>query len=120
MKNILITEDEPMILELLEELFIYSNKFSKVFKASNGREALDILRNEDIHVLLTDINMPIINGIELIHIVEKEKLINNIFAMSGNLENKKKLLLNKDIRGFFSKPIVDMEELINKILNNLI
>lgn len=58
MINVLIVDDEKIEREGLKYLISTETKEHKIFEASNGREALQILREEDIQLLLTDIKMP--------------------------------------------------------------
>jgi len=68
MYNILIVDDEPLICKGLAHLLQSSGlNLSGVFIAHNGHEALDYLRMEDIDLLVTDIQMGVMNGIELMH-----------------------------------------------------
>ena len=62
MYNILVVDDDKEIVESIE---IYlRNEGYKVFKAYDGLEALDILTNEEIHLILMDIMMPKLDGIK--------------------------------------------------------
>lgn len=61
--SLLIVDDEPNVLGLIEKLC--KTKFLKVYVASNGVMALDVFKNHEINVILTDINMPQMDGIEL-------------------------------------------------------
>lgn len=65
MINVLIVDDEKIEREGLKYLISTETKEHKIFEASNGREALQILREEDIQLLLTDIKMPHMTGLEL-------------------------------------------------------
>lgn len=76
----------------------------------------NILKKEEVDILLTDINMPIMNGIELINLINKEHLVDEIFVMSGNFENKEILSSNKKIKGFIDKPILKVNDLIKKLI----
>lgn len=60
--QILVVEDN---LELLNFMSKELGKEYKVFKATNGEEALKVIHNEIIHIVISDITMPIIDGIEL-------------------------------------------------------
>ena len=63
MYNILVVDDDKEIVESIE---IYlRNEGYKVFKAYDGLEALDILTNEEIHLILMDIMMPKLDGIRI-------------------------------------------------------
>lgn len=63
MRTILIADDNPAILKILEE---YGKKEGyRVLTAQNGREALALFEKQDISVILLDIMMPGLNGVEL-------------------------------------------------------
>ncbi|OFZ26003.1 MAG: hypothetical protein A2381_11725 [Bdellovibrionales bacterium RIFOXYB1_FULL_37_110] len=63
-KNLLIIDDELDILTILEVLF--AKHVNRVFKAENGKVALEIIRQNQIDCIICDINMPEMNGIEVI------------------------------------------------------
>lgn len=65
MYRLLIVDDEPIIVEGLSELFSQSDFPLEVYQAFDGPEALAIARKLRIDILLTDIEMPEMNGIEL-------------------------------------------------------
>ena len=61
--NILVVDDEKEIAELVE-IYLVSDGY-RVFKAENAREGLEILEKENIHLVLLDIMMPGMNGLEM-------------------------------------------------------
>lgn len=68
MYNILLVDDEPLICKGLTSLLSESGlDIGHIFTAGNGQEALDYLRMEDIDLIVTDIQMGMMNGIELMH-----------------------------------------------------
>lgn len=69
--NLLIVDDEPLLVQSLQ----YSLKKSadKIMVASNGAEALNIIITNEIHCVLCDINMPIMNGVEFIRKLRADK-----------------------------------------------
>ena len=72
MKRILFVDDEPKILEGLKRmLYPLRNEWHTEF-ASNGREALRLLSESDYDVLVTDIRMPDMSGIELLQEVMEQ------------------------------------------------
>ncbi len=71
MTNVMLVDDEMLLVESLEIILTYSGKFNIVGKASNGNEALDILSREQVDVMLVDLNMPQMGGIELISRVKE-------------------------------------------------
>ncbi len=66
MKNILVVEDEETLLVVMAGLFKpYSDRF-KVFTAKNGKEAVKTLESKSIDLVITDLKMPEMDGIELL------------------------------------------------------
>jgi len=66
MKNILIVDDEETLLLIIASRFKnYRDRFT-VFTARNGKEAVKILETENINVVVTDLNMPVMDGFELL------------------------------------------------------
>ncbi|MEJ7768416.1 MAG: response regulator [Chitinophagaceae bacterium] len=65
--NILLVDDEEEILDFLER--ILKNKYS-VFRALNGEQAVAVLKNEAIQLVVSDIMMPGIGGFELCKIIK--------------------------------------------------
>lgn len=63
-KNLLIIDDEELLLQNMK--FLLSHYVQNIFTANNGKEALKILQNEDIHCAICDITMPVMGGVELI------------------------------------------------------
>jgi CheY-like chemotaxis protein len=61
-KTILIVDDYPINIELLR--LILEETGVRVLSASNGRECLDVVENEQVDMILMDRNMPVMNGIE--------------------------------------------------------
>ena len=62
MANILVCDDDK---EIVEAISIYlSQEGYQIFKAYNGREAIEVLQKEDIQLLLIDIMMPEMDGLE--------------------------------------------------------
>lgn len=58
MTNVLIVDDEKIEREGLKYLLSREEGKRTVFEAANGKQALQVLRSEDIQLLLTDIKMP--------------------------------------------------------------
>ena len=69
--RILLVDDEPLLIESLEIILNNEDGFKVVGLKNNGKEALDFIRSEDVDVMLVDLNMPVMGGIELIEEVKK-------------------------------------------------
>ena len=118
-KNILIVEDEEFLQLLIEQTFIAS-KYN-VTIVSNGNEAINQLLTNKYDIVLMDIEMPIMNGIETIKKIRKE-LKNNIpvIAVTGH-HNTKVLdnLLKQGFDTYMSKPynLKDIEAVFKEVEN---
>lgn len=76
MKKILIADDEFLVrLGLKTTINWEQNGLQVVGEANNGKEALELFENYNPDILLTDIRMPIINGLELIQILKERKKV---------------------------------------------
>jgi DNA-binding response OmpR family regulator len=88
MNNILVVDDEKEIRDLLE--INLSNEGYNVFKASCGEEAFDILDKEEIHLIVLDIMMPGIDGLEVCRRVREKNNI-PIIMLSAKSEDMDKI-----------------------------
>lgn len=86
--NILVVDDEKEIRNLLEINLI--NEGYTVFKASCGEEALEILDTEEIHLIVLDIMMPGMDGLEVCRRV-REKYSIPILMLSAKAEDMDKI-----------------------------
>lgn len=66
MVNMIIVDDEPIMIKGLSHIPWAKAHVNLAGTASNGMEALELIRNNQVHILFTDIQMPDINGLELI------------------------------------------------------
>jgi DNA-binding NtrC family response regulator len=85
MGKIIYIDDDKINIELFEINF---KKKYDVFVALNPIEGLEIIKNEDIKVIVTDYKMPIMNGMELINHVKKIQPNSICMILSGYLESE--------------------------------
>jgi two-component system chemotaxis response regulator CheY len=71
-KKILIAEDSPTMRSLIVSTISAMGEFETV-EAANGFEALRILPREKVDLIITDINMPDINGLELVSFIRSNE-----------------------------------------------
>jgi len=68
MLKVLLVDDEPSVIQLLENLIDWKSwGYTICGTASNGEEALEILKQSNPHLAIVDINMPRLNGLQLLH-----------------------------------------------------
>ncbi|MBR6729545.1 MAG: response regulator, partial [Clostridia bacterium] len=71
--HVLVVEDEPIMRKMYESLFNWTEQgFHLVGVAPNALKALEIMRSEPVDVIITDIKMPQMSGIELIRCAKEE------------------------------------------------
>lgn len=81
-KRVLVVDDEPAIVELVEVLL--NGEGFEVTSASNGAEGLQALDRVKPNLIITDIAMPDMEGVEFISKLRKGGVAIPIIAMSGN------------------------------------
>ena len=113
---ILIIDDDPHILDLYKRMLEAEGHL--VATASNGQEGIDIFRNDQAELVITDMVMPVKDGIKTIIELEKEFPNTKIIAISGGgiIEPDRYLSLAKciGIKQTLTKPIAK-EQLINAV-----
>ncbi len=117
--NILIAEDSSTIRHH-EKKILQKLKFN-VFEAKNGKEALEVFKNNEIDILITDLEMPNMDGLSLIKEVRKTKKMVELPIVVVSSVNEKKLFLRSLKAGandYIQKPF-EKEELILRV-NNLV
>lgn len=115
MSKLLIVEDEESLRDLYEEELI--DEGYEVSKAGNGVEALEILKIDNIDLIIMDLSMPEMDGIEaLVKVVKNEKKIPIIIYTAYS--NYKKNLITWTADAYLTKSS-NLDELKKKI-NNLL
>lgn len=120
--DILIVEDEPNIIELLEEYCSEMGLFRHVITARDGQMASAKLANQNFKIILLDINIPKKSGIEIISDLKRKKLpTDHIIVISGELDSAilKEAMAN-GVKHYIVKPFKeeDLIEKINLVLKN--
>ena len=83
MKNILLIDDSKPILDSLSAYLSYFLQDCTVRTAENGRTAVEIMRSVPIDVILTDLEMPFMNGFELVAYSKKHYPAIPVLVMTG-------------------------------------
>lgn len=107
MYNILVCDDDKEIVEAIE---IYLSKEGyNILKAYNGEDALKMIRDNEIHLMILDIMMPKVNGIEVAKEVRRDKAI-PIIMLSAKSEDYDKINgLNTGADDYVTKPFNPLE-----------
>ncbi len=105
--SILIVDDEPSIQRLISRIMNQEKFETRV--ASNGKEALERLNDTDFDIVISDIVMPIMDGLELAKIVKKQYSA-DIIIMTGHLgEYSYDQFIDLGASDFLQKPINPIE-----------
>ena len=109
MYNILICDDQPDIVNALK-IYLTPEGYN-LFEAYTGQEALDVVRKNDIHLILLDVMMPVMDGITA---TAKIREFSNapIILLTAKSETEDKVLgLNVGADDYITKPFVPVEVL---------
>lgn len=120
--RLLVVDDEPDLESLIRQKFrkkIREGNYDITF-AGNGQQALEVLdRDEGIDVILTDINMPVMDGLTLLaRLAERDGLVKAVVISAyGDLDNIR-TAMNRGAFDFITKPIdfSDLEITIEKTI----
>lgn len=105
--NILVCDDDR---EIVEAISIYlNNEGYEVFKAYNGVEALDIVRDEKIHLIIMDIMMPEMDGIKATMRIREDNNIPVIMLSAKSEDTDKIIGLNMGADDYLTKPFNPLE-----------
>jgi len=107
MYNILVCDDDKEIVKAIE---IYLSKEGyNVLKSYNGEEALKILKNNTIHLIILDIMMPVKDGIETLKEIREKEII-PVIMLSAKSEDEDKINgLNLGADDYVTKPFNPLE-----------
>jgi signal transduction histidine kinase/ligand-binding sensor domain-containing protein/DNA-binding response OmpR family regulator len=116
-EKILIVDDEILLRTLIKDSLIGH----QIFEAANGEEALKLIAQHAIDFIITDLNMPIINGLELLRTIKTSDKLNHIpvvILTAKNSHEEKLLCLQNDADDFIEKPF--SPQLLSWRINNLL
>ncbi|AFS79641.1 two-component system signal transduction response regulator [Gottschalkia acidurici 9a] len=105
--NILVVDDEDEIRDAIE-IYLSDNN-TKILKASDGIEALEILSEEEIHIIIMDIMMPRMDGIKATFKIREDKNIPIIMLSAKSQDTDKILGLNIGADDYITKPFNPLE-----------
>ena len=120
MYNLLVVDDDKEIVGAIE---IYlKNEGYKIFKAYDGEEALNIINNNEIHLVILDIMMPKKDGLETLEEIRKDKSI-PVILLSAKSEDYDKIGgLNSGADDYITKPFNPLELIarVNSVLRRYV
>ncbi len=100
--NVLIVDDDSTLLKFFK---IHLNKFfSRVVVVESAKAALDTMKEREIDLVLTDVRMPKIDGLELMRKIRKQNPSIPILLISGEPMSDEQAEIVKTADGFLAKP----------------
>lgn len=116
MANILVCDDDKEIVDAIE-IYLSQDGYH-IFKAYDGEQAIELLKREDIHLLIMDIMMPKLDGIRATLKIREHSSI-PIIILSAKSEDTDKILgLNIGADDYITKPFNPLE-LAARVKSNL-
>lgn len=119
--RVMLVDDEPLILEGLSVLIDWESEGCTIVKsASNGEEAYEYLKENEVDLIIADIKMPIMTGLELLERIRKEKISDAYFAILSGYNDfaYAKKAIQYSCMEYILKPVAreSLLELLNKAI----
>ena len=114
--KVLAVDDDLINMKLIKSMLMKDDRVDEVFEALNGADAIKVLNdNPDIDIVLLDIIMPIMGGIETLQVIRADDRFHNLpIIVLTTDETKKGDSIESGANEFVRKP-VKSAELIQKI-----
>jgi two-component system, chemotaxis family, chemotaxis protein CheY len=111
--RVLIVDDSPAMRAFVRRIIDLSGfELASCFEASHGQEALDLLGREWVDVILTDINMPVMDGEEFLRRLEADEMLRSIPAIvisTDSTQGRITRMTSLGARGYVKKPFLPEE-----------
>jgi len=93
-KKILVVDDSALMRRVLCDIINNDKRFQVVDRATNGLEALELLRRQSYDAVVLDVNMPQMNGIQLLKELQKHKIAAKVMMASTDTKDGAKVTLD--------------------------
>lgn len=120
--TVLIVDDSPAMRSFVKRVLTLSGfEMGACLEAGNGSEALELLRKEWVDIILTDINMPVMNGQEFVRNLtarEEFRSIPVLVISTDRTEDRIREMISLGARGYITKPFQpeELREELEKVL----
>jgi two-component system, chemotaxis family, chemotaxis protein CheY len=120
--NVLIVDDSNSMRAVIKKIVTISGfQMDKCLEAENGRKAMELLAHSWVDVIVSDINMPEVNGLELLDQLAKNETLKEIpviMITTEGSDQRMKEAFARGAKGFIKKPFLPEE--IKKVLYEVI
>lgn len=123
-QNILVVDDEPLIVQSIKDFLLQKRDVYKVSSAYNGMEALDVLEKEKIDLIILDLNMPVLDGIQFLTEIYNRKIWLPVIILTKVItvvsEENSNIFGDYGIVDYMEKPInfIRLGQRIEEVLNH--
>lgn len=123
--NILVVDDSKIVRRvLIKTLSLAKIPVDEVYEASNGKEAMEILKDSWVDIVFADINMPVMSGIELVEKMSDKDLLSSIPVVIISTEGssiRMDELKAKGIKAYIRKPFTpeDIADVVHDVIGDL-
>ena len=115
----LIVDDSAVMRKIVERALRQAGlSLAEIFEASNGVEALDVLRRKRVHLILSDINMPNMDGLEFLRQLREQNLAPDVPVVLITTESSEDHVRNAiaaGAQGYIRKPFT-AEQVKDRVL----
>jgi CheY-like chemotaxis protein len=119
--RILIVDDSAMMRAMIKRVIKLADvAVEDILEATNGAEALELLKQHDVQLLLTDINMPVMNGADMLREIslnERWRNLNRVIISTDGSTVRREEAEELDVRCYLEKPF--SPEVLRDVLNEL-
>ena len=120
--NVLVVDDSNTMRAVIKKIITISGfQMDQCLVAANGKEAMDVLSQNWVDVIFSDINMPVVNGLEMLDQLQKIDTLKEIPVIMVTSEGSSERIqeaYNRGAKGFIKKPFLPDD--IRKILYQVI
>ena len=120
--NVLIVDDSTSMRSVIKKIITISGfKMDQCYEAENGKQALEILSKVWVDIILSDINMPEMSGLELLTALKGDRLLQEIpviIISTEGSDERKKTALEMGAKEFIQKPF--SPEYVKRVLYQVI
>jgi two-component system chemotaxis response regulator CheY len=117
--RILIVDDSSVMRAMIKRAVILSGVEAALFEAGNGREALDLMAEQPMDAVFTDINMPVMSGTEMLHEMSARGMsgVLRVIVSTDGSDVRREEARSLDVQLYVNKPFAP--EAIRDVLAHL-
>lgn len=122
--RILIVDDSAMMRSIIKRIIKLADvPVEAIFEASNGAEGLALLETHDVQLLLTDINMPVMSGAEMLREIasnDRWRRLSRVIISTDGSDARREEAADLDVRCYLEKPFSPevLRDVLNEVADN--